>query len=242
MRRSILATIALCLLMVSGLCAAKPHQISLLDGNEQGSRFEYDRADRLRAQTGIDGLRTEYELNRLGQPIAVTQAAGTAGAIRIELERDALGRLTGKRTAQTHTRYSYDGGDRLGGIERRLRPGADSLDEAPFEQLPLIDRIELSYDAAGRLSGERASTWRVQQENGWQALREPRETVLSHGRGEMSNPLKGQLGDALHAVLCGARHNLRLILAALRFYCVRFRLPWAERLIQHLRSLRPVAL
>jgi IS5 family transposase len=30
------------------------------------------------------------------------------------------------------------------------------------------------------------------------------------------NPLKGALGDALHAVICGARHNLRLILAALR--------------------------
>ncbi len=39
------------------------------------------------------------------------------------------------------------------------------------------------------------------------------------------NPLKGALGDALHAVLCGAGHNLRLILAALRLYCVRFRLP-----------------
>ncbi len=30
------------------------------------------------------------------------------------------------------------------------------------------------------------------------------------------NPLKGALGDALHAVLCGAGHNLRLILARLR--------------------------
>ena len=30
------------------------------------------------------------------------------------------------------------------------------------------------------------------------------------------NPLKGTLGDALHAVLCGAGHNLRLIIAKLR--------------------------
>ena len=36
------------------------------------------------------------------------------------------------------------------------------------------------------------------------------------------NPLKGQLGDAMHAVLCGAGHNLRLILAALRLYCARW--------------------
>ena len=39
------------------------------------------------------------------------------------------------------------------------------------------------------------------------------------------NPLKGALGDALHAVMCGAGHNLRLILAALRLYCVRVGLP-----------------
>jgi len=30
------------------------------------------------------------------------------------------------------------------------------------------------------------------------------------------NPLKGALGDALHAVLCGAGHNIRLIIAKLR--------------------------
>lgn len=36
------------------------------------------------------------------------------------------------------------------------------------------------------------------------------------------NPLKGALGDALHGVMCGAGHNLRLILAALRLLCARF--------------------
>ena len=30
------------------------------------------------------------------------------------------------------------------------------------------------------------------------------------------NPLKGALGDALHAVMCGAGHNLRMIMAKLR--------------------------
>ena len=38
------------------------------------------------------------------------------------------------------------------------------------------------------------------------------------------NPLKGALGDALHAVMCGAGYNLRLILAALRLLCARTRL------------------
>lgn len=36
------------------------------------------------------------------------------------------------------------------------------------------------------------------------------------------NPLKGALGDALHAVMCGAGHNLRLILATLRLLAARF--------------------
>lgn len=32
--------------------------------------------------------------------------------------------------------------------------------------------------------------------------------------------LKGALGDAMHAVLCGAGHNLRMILRKLRLLCV----------------------
>lgn len=42
------------------------------------------------------------------------------------------------------------------------------------------------------------------------------------------NTLKGALGVALHAVMCGAGHNLRLMLAAIRLYCTRFGLSmWA---------------
>ncbi len=42
------------------------------------------------------------------------------------------------------------------------------------------------------------------------------------------NPLKGALGDALHAVMCGAGRNLRLILAALLLCCARFGLSVQE--------------
>ncbi len=45
------------------------------------------------------------------------------------------------------------------------------------------------------------------------------------------NPLKGQLGDAMHAVMCGAGHNLRLILAALRLYCDRMGLSSVQAVI-----------
>ena len=42
------------------------------------------------------------------------------------------------------------------------------------------------------------------------------------------NPLKGALGDALHALMCGAGHNLRLILSVLRLYCAQFGLSMQE--------------
>lgn len=35
------------------------------------------------------------------------------------------------------------------------------------------------------------------------------------------NPLKGALGDALHAVLCGAGHNIRLLPRKQRLLCAR---------------------
>jgi len=46
------------------------------------------------------------------------------------------------------------------------------------------------------------------------------------------NPLKGALGDALHAVLCGAGHNIRLLLKKLR-------LLWLSVLLALTESIRP---
>ena len=44
------------------------------------------------------------------------------------------------------------------------------------------------------------------------------------------NPLKGALGDALHAVLCGAGHNIRMILRKLRLFCAHIGMPLQEML------------
>jgi IS5 family transposase len=41
------------------------------------------------------------------------------------------------------------------------------------------------------------------------------------------NPLKGAIGDALHAVLCGAGHNIRMLLRKLRLLCARLGLDLA---------------
>lgn len=48
------------------------------------------------------------------------------------------------------------------------------------------------------------------------------EPMIGHMKsdGKLSrNWLKGQEGDALHAILCGAGHNIRLLLRWLRHFC-----------------------
>lgn len=42
------------------------------------------------------------------------------------------------------------------------------------------------------------------------------------------NPLKGAIGDALHAVLCGAGHNIRMLLKKLRLLCAQYGLSLRE--------------
>lgn len=73
-----------------------------------GTAFSYwhggGDAGRLTAQSGIDGLRTEHRLDTCRAVVAMTQAVGTAETIRIDLQRDALGRLVGKFTPETITR------------------------------------------------------------------------------------------------------------------------------------------
>jgi IS5 family transposase len=51
------------------------------------------------------------------------------------------------------------------------------------------------------------------------------EPVIGHMKNEgrlRRNWLRGSLGDAMHAILCGAGHNLRMILRKLRLLCALF--------------------
>ena len=52
------------------------------------------------------------------------------------------------------------------------------------------------------------------------------------------NPLKGAIGDALHAVLCGAGHNIRMLLKKLRLLCAQNGLSLKEllRAIQQIQQ------
>ena len=58
-------------------------------------------------------------------------------------------------------------------------------------------------------------------------LRSAIEPAIGHMKmdGKLGrNPLKGALGDALHAVMCGAGHNTRMLLSKLRLLCAQFEL------------------
>ena len=58
------------------------------------------------------------------------------------------------------------------------------------------------------------------------------------------NPLKGALGDALHAVMCGAGHNIRLLLKKLRLLCAQILAEleaWLAATADHAISKRPLA-
>ena len=46
------------------------------------------------------------------------------------------------------------------------------------------------------------------------------------------NALKGAIGDALHAVLCGAGHNIRMLLRKLWLFCAQFGVSLREVLAQ----------
>jgi IS5 family transposase len=50
------------------------------------------------------------------------------------------------------------------------------------------------------------------------------------------NPLKGALGDALHAVLCGAGHNIRLLLKKLRLLFAQI---WQQLIGAFLVKIQP---
>jgi len=57
------------------------------------------------------------------------------------------------------------------------------------------------------------------------------EPAIGHMKmdGKLSrNPLKGALGDALHAVMCGAGHNMRMLLRKLRLLCAQFGLAFQK--------------
>lgn len=78
-------------------------------------------------------------------------------------------------------------------------------------------------------SGQR---WCVTQEmKGMIKRRSAIEPAIGHMKmdGRLGrNPLKGVIGDALHAVLCGAGHNISMLIKTLQLLCTQYGLSLTE--------------
>lgn len=75
----------------------------------------------------------------------------------------------------------------------------------------------------GRFGGWACARCRAIRTTGLLERRQVVEPVIGHMKADgllARNGLNGELGDALHAVMCGAGHTLRLILARLRALCI----------------------
>jgi RHS repeat-associated protein len=151
---------------------------TLTNENHQSYQFVYDAADRLIEERRVDGTRITVEYDHNAQPIAITQhanlgddvftqveienedaanddtadiATAPINSIRTELIRDALGRLTEKRTPSHHYSYTYDAAGRL--VEaKKLKPNA-STPNAPSP----LHTTRFAYDVLGNLVEETAT-------------------------------------------------------------------------------------
>ena len=82
--------------------------------------------------------------------------------------------------------------------------------------------VEIPGITIGRSGQKRGVTPRIKKQILRRSAIEPAIGHMKNDGRLRRNWLKGAIGDALHAVLCGAGHNLRMILRALRLFCAFF--------------------
>ena len=126
---------------------------ALTNQNGETYRFTWDASDRLIEQQDLDGSAKRYSYDPLDSVCVVTAVPAPHGngmavvpstpldPIVHYLERDAMGRLIGKVTADGRTDYSYDPLDRLIAVST-----VDAQGNA--------QRLAFNYDALGQLLGE----------------------------------------------------------------------------------------
>ena len=157
---------------------------ALVNENQQAYKFAYDAADRLIEEQRIDGTRIDIEFDVANRVVAVIHHASVgddifteiereaeerasglgsavppappvASVIRTELVRDALGRLTEKRTPGQHCHYRYDAAGRLV-LAKKLKVLVAQMDSQPAQLQPLHS-TRFEYDALGNLIAEHST-------------------------------------------------------------------------------------
>lgn len=184
--------------------------LQLTDAAGQTTRFIHDAAGQLITQQAIDGIRTDYRLDALGLPVVVqTRSADGTLTQRIELQRDAAGRLTQKLTAHTRTVYHYSALDQLLQIDRFERLpdwGSEPQGERP------LDTLAFAYDALGHLAEEVSTQFdypaAAPGEPPVKTPRHQRHSVVRHSHDELGNTLQTVLpqGQRLNYLYYGSGH------------------------------------
>ena len=123
---------------------------ALSNENGESYRFAWDAGDRLVAQQDLDGSQRHYSYDGLNNPVRVEHLPAPDDDPRMpasivhSVERDPVGRLTAKITADGRTEYRYN--------------ALDQLIEVTFTDVQNGQQcLGFDYDAAGRLRGERSA-------------------------------------------------------------------------------------
>lgn len=125
----------------------------LTNENGESYRFEWDAADRMVQQQDLDQSRRCYTYDSLDDIVAVDYLPGTEGEpvapLSHQFQRDPVGRLVSKTTADGTTVYEHDLNDQLVGVTFTALDGRQQL-------------LGFSYDALGQLLEEQSSAGSVQ--------------------------------------------------------------------------------
>lgn len=125
----------------------------LTNENGESYRFEWDAADRMVQQQDLDKSRRCYTYDPLDDVVAVDYLPGTEGEpvapLSHQFQRDPVGRLVSKITADGTTSYAHDLNDQLVGVTFTAPDGNEQL-------------LGFSYDAMGQLLEEKSSAGSVQ--------------------------------------------------------------------------------
>jgi len=126
---------------------------------------------------------------------------GTPEEIRIDMERDLLGRLTLKRTREAVTRYRYEAGN-LVEITRHRHRQVTETEDAP------LDRIVLAWDVMGNLVAETCTWYPALLEQVGMETKKPLTHVLKHEYDVLGNRISTTLPDdeRLNMLYYGSGH------------------------------------
>lgn len=163
--------------------------LKLSNENHESHTFEYDAADQVVAQRALDGSEQRYRHDALGNIVEVAYQPAPMGTgltlvsaetaeqpIVHRLERDAVGQLVSKTTADGCTRYAYDKRGLLQQVQFDPAKGKDGQVCSPMKSHVL----SFKYDALGRLIEEINTAGSLKHE--YDALGNLLKTELPDGR------------------------------------------------------------